>query len=175
MSQFIQIAIEPASEVFTFSRLYALDDEGTVWERYLDLSGTGHELKDRPFQVLYRSTTEPKPKKERKAKGGGQTIEEWMEGLRKNPAYVHIQFDQEFGKMQEWLKLHEGRKLTKRFILNWLNKIEVPISIESFGACPNRVRKEGKSFMQPCGKPGVWSWNGKWYCLDCHESIAGRG
>jgi hypothetical protein len=57
------------------------------------------------------------------------TDEEFLHSLRKNPAYAHINLEVERGKMQAWLLLpkNKGRKLTQRFILNWLNKIEAPI------------------------------------------------
>ncbi len=62
-----------------------------------------------------------------------QTDEEWLNGLKKNPVYSGINIDRELGKMQVWLSLRPGRKMTRRFIVNWLNKIDAPIqSIEPF-------------------------------------------
>lgn len=53
----------------------------------------------------------------------------WIEDLKKNPAYQHINFAVEFGKMDAWFSIpkNKGRKRTKAFVLNWLNKIEAPM------------------------------------------------
>lgn len=53
----------------------------------------------------------------------------WIEDLKKNAAYQHINFAVEFGKMDAWFSLpsHKHRKRTKAFVLNWLNKIEIPM------------------------------------------------
>ena len=49
--------------------------------------------------------------------------------IRENPAYKHINIDNELLKMNHWLALpkNKGRRLTPTFITNWLNKIEAPI------------------------------------------------
>lgn len=49
--------------------------------------------------------------------------------LKTNSAYAHIDIDTELGKMDAWLLAHKGRQKTKKFIVNWLNKIEKPLSI----------------------------------------------
>lgn len=55
------------------------------------------------------------------------SLEEFIDTLRDNPAYAGINLEREIGKMQAWLQLPKakGRKLTKQFLLNWLNKIDV--------------------------------------------------
>ena len=64
--------------------------------------------------------TEEKPSR---ATDGGM----WLEELKKNPAYQHINFAVELGKMDAWLALRPKRKRTKTFVLNWLNKIDPPL------------------------------------------------
>jgi len=62
----------------------------------------------------------------------------FMEALKGNPAYKNINMEKELGKMQAWFLLpkNKGRKLSARFILNWLNKVEQPFggSYESAAA-----------------------------------------
>ncbi len=55
---------------------------------------------------------------------------DFLEGLRGNAAYKGIDIDREIGKMQAWLSTPKGkgRKLTKGFVVNWLNKIDVEIA-----------------------------------------------
>jgi len=41
--------------------------------------------------------------------------------------------------------------------------------------CPNRVRKDGKAFMQECGAPtSVIAYNGKHYCQVCANELQKR-
>lgn len=170
MSQFIQIAIEDATNDINFAYMYALDNEGTIWVKYLGKP-------ECPFEVFYRSVTEPKPKKERKAKAPKQPFDDWLTEIQQSPAYSHIVWKTELEKMRLWLKDRPGRQLTKKFVLNWVNKIETPISLESLATkvCPNRVRKEGKSFMRVCGEPAKREYHGKLYCEKCIWEIARRG
>lgn len=53
---------------------------------------------------------------------------EFIAELRLNPAYAHIDLDRELGRMDAWLLTHPGRQKTKRFIVNWLNKIDAPMA-----------------------------------------------
>jgi len=57
----------------------------------------------------------------------------FIEKLKINPTYKHINFEHEVGKMNAWLALprNKGRKLTDRFMLNWLNKIDAPIPTQA--------------------------------------------
>ena len=56
--------------------------------------------------------------------------ESFIQSLKTNPAYKHINIDTELGKMDAWLLAHKGRQKTKRFIVRWLNKIEIPMEIQ---------------------------------------------
>lgn len=47
--------------------------------------------------------------------------------LKQNPAYKHINIDNELNKMDAWLSTRKGRQKTRRFIVNWLNKIDRPV------------------------------------------------
>lgn len=53
----------------------------------------------------------------------------WDE-LKTNPAYRHIDFEVECGRMRAWLALpkNKGRKMSPGFVLNWLNKIDPPLN-----------------------------------------------
>ena len=48
--------------------------------------------------------------------------------LKSNPSYKHIDVEHELGKMDGWLSTHPGRKKTRRFIVNWLNKVDKPVA-----------------------------------------------
>lgn len=76
------------------------------------------------------STTKEKLREVKLREGAGApTAEEFINSLRTNTAYKHINIDAELFKMDAWLLAHNGRQKTKRFIVNWLNKIEAPIGI----------------------------------------------
>ncbi len=55
---------------------------------------------------------------------------DFIESIKNNKNYNHINIEHELGKMDTWLSLHPGRKKTPKFVLNWLNKIEKPIFSE---------------------------------------------
>jgi hypothetical protein len=59
------------------------------------------------------------------------SIEDFLKSLKTNPAYTGIDIDRELAKMDAWLITNPGRKKTQRFIVNWLNKIDKPISVSA--------------------------------------------
>lgn len=60
-------------------------------------------------------------------KGVVKGVPDFLETLKTNLAYKHINLEVELARMDAWLLAHKGRLKTKRFIINWLNRIEVPI------------------------------------------------
>lgn len=54
---------------------------------------------------------------------------EFLGSLKQNRAYKHVNIEFEIEKMKVWLSARPGRKLTRRFIINWLNKIEMPFNL----------------------------------------------
>lgn len=49
----------------------------------------------------------------------------WLEQIKS--LFPHVKFEQEMNKMRAWLMAKPDRKLTRQFIANWLNRIEVPL------------------------------------------------
>lgn len=90
---------------------------------------------------------------------------DFWKSLKANPAYAHIHFENELGKMKAWIDSHPGRRLTKRFALNWLNKVEAPLSLTI-----------AKPRQETCASPGcskIWviRRDGRAYC-DTHRPDA---
>ncbi len=75
---------------------------------------------------------------------------DYLISLKNNQTYKHINIDLEFGKMQAWIGLRPGRKITRRFIINWLNKIEVPFN----GGSVAVATKKPDLDCQICGGKG---------------------
>lgn len=67
------------------------------------------------------------------------TDEEFWEFLKASPAYRHVDFEREDGKMDVWLSLpkNKHRKKTRSFIVGWINKIEPPVNGQK---APSRSR-----------------------------------
>lgn len=65
---------------------------------------------------------------------------EFLAALKDNPAYKGIDLEQEIGRMRGWLLTPraKGRKLTRQFIVNWLNKVDRPIEGGGAGWHPGR-------------------------------------
>lgn len=60
--------------------------------------------------------------------GLAMTDEAFIASLRSNPAYEHIDFDRELGKMDAFLLTRPGRQKTRRFIVAWLNRVDRPVN-----------------------------------------------
>ena len=61
-----------------------------------------------------------------KSKGKDKDETSFLENLKKT--YTHIDLETELKKMDEWLLARPGRKKTKRFVIGWLNRVEIPMS-----------------------------------------------
>jgi hypothetical protein len=72
-------------------------------------------------------TTKDKAKDKDKEKEKDKDI---IGALKANPVYKHIDIDRELLKIDAWLLANHGRKKTAKFVINWLNRIEVPLSPE---------------------------------------------
>lgn len=59
-----------------------------------------------------------------------QTDEEWLAETKR--AYHWVDWPTEMTKMQTWLALpkNKGRKMTRDFITNWINKIPAPVQVK---------------------------------------------
>lgn len=67
---------------------------------------------------------------------------DFINSLKSNIAYKHINFDIEFAKMDAWLLTRPERKKTKRFIVNWLNKIDIPIETKKINNINEKINKQ---------------------------------
>ncbi len=62
----------------------------------------------------------------------------FLDSLKNNLAYKHIDVGQELAKMDAWLLVHKGRKKTPKFVVAWLNRIDKPLEPEKL---EDNVRK----------------------------------
>lgn len=89
-------------------------------------------------EVISQKSESEKNKKEKKGSAEGEksarsrrlSDEEFLQSLRTNPAYTYLNLDIELGKMDAWLTTRPGRQKTRKFIVNWLNKIDKPVGSE---------------------------------------------
>ncbi len=74
--------------------------------------------------------TVKKYKKDKKEKNIVLSDDDFILKLKILPCYQGIDIDMELSKMDAWLLLPKakGREKTRRFIVNWLNKIDKPIT-----------------------------------------------
>lgn len=94
---------------------------------------------------------------------------DFISTLKTNSAYSHIDLDREVHKMEAWLSLptNKGRKFTPRFVLNWLNKIERPLTVNGNGSrAPVRyVLNDAKEVCLRCHNTGTETTpHGSRYC-----------
>jgi hypothetical protein len=50
--------------------------------------------------------------------------EEWLKSLKDGCIAQGIDLDKELISMKRWLLMHPGRKMTQKFVVNWLNKCD---------------------------------------------------
>ncbi len=107
-----------------------------------------------------------KGKEEEKTPPAKPTAKDFWDELKANHAYRHVQWDIEIGKMRAWLSLPKNgkRQMSKAFVLNWINKIEVPLKLPeqqrrpetcSSPGCPRpwHIRREGKPLCAEHSSP----------------------
>lgn len=83
-----------------------------------------------------RESTSPDAHKEKPIKKNPEEEDRnalFLGSLKTNPTYSFIDIDREIGRMQAWLALpaNRGRRLTSRFVLGWLNKIDPPLVVSN--------------------------------------------
>lgn len=110
-------------------RINAKRRKARISGRFGGLANAKRTLSER---VAIKESKESKVKKgkESKERGAALSPQDFISSLKTNPAYKGIDIDNELGKMDAWLLAHPGRQKTKRFIINWLNKIEVPLGAQ---------------------------------------------
>lgn len=84
---------------------------------------------------------------------------DFIEELKANPAYKHVPWEIEFGKMRAWrlIPKNQNRKFTKAFVLNWINKIDRPLDLSKTSAV-------SKCSVSTCAKPVSGSWGNRPLC-----------
>ncbi len=120
--------------------------EATVVER------RGSEMNTTHKQELVNHEPETMPPKTKKT----ISIDQYMEELKSDPAYQHINLDWELSKMRRWVKDHPDRKMSKAFVRNWLNKIEPPLEVKNGNK--NTGRGNGSVVERWAKKNGIDIW-----------------
>ena len=93
-----------------------------------DVNTTVHEVNATVHDVNTRVSIEGNPIKE---KSSCISDEQFIRNLKSDKTYKGIDIDRELGKMKAWQSTHPGRRLTRRFIVNWLNRTEPSIDLKT--------------------------------------------
>lgn len=133
---------------------------------YGDVATSLHD-RQRHHTTIATSPHDHKEKEEKKNKE--QDIKrDFLTVLKTDPLYSHINFEHEIEKMRRWLALpqNQGRRLTERFLVNWLNKIDRPVDLFSEPEPVTRTEKVGDRLKrESCQR--CWG--------TCTEVIPGKG
>jgi len=108
---------------------FSLDQNGNYYQKRLREEVEKRRLYSesrRNNAKAYAKHMENENENEKRKKKTKLTDEEFLESLKANEVYKYININIELGKMDAWLLVHPGRQKTRRFIVNWLNKIEKP-------------------------------------------------
>ncbi len=82
-----------------------------------------NQTETKPNQTNKVASSPSAPKPAGKVK---QTDEEWLKEIRQH--YPGINVDAELRKMDAWISTRPGKQKTRRFIVNWLNRVEAPVN-----------------------------------------------
>ena len=93
-----------------------------------DVNATVHDVNATVHVVNTRVSIEGNPIKE---KSSCISDEQFIRNLKSDKTYKGIDIDRELGKMKAWQSTHPGRRLTRRFIVNWLNRTEPSIDLKT--------------------------------------------
>lgn len=75
-------------------------------------------------------------------------MDDFVTELAADPTYSGIDVPREWGKAMNWCRVN-NRKATRRFFVNWLNKIEKPISASNPREPVNLYKPYFKHTPQP--------------------------
>ena len=93
-----------------------------------EVNATVHEVNATVHDVNTRVSIEGNPIKE---KSSCISDEQFIRNLKSDKTYKEIDIDRELCKMKAWQSTHPGRRLTRRFIVNWLNRTEPSIDLKT--------------------------------------------
>jgi|SRR6185369_16536911 len=87
-------------------------------------------------------------KEEPLKKNKEESKRDFISEIRNDPVYSHVDLDRQIELMKRWLARPEnhGRRMTERFVINWLNKIDRPVAVEArpSGANGDRAAREAE-------------------------------
>jgi hypothetical protein len=103
-------------------------------------------LHDRQRHHTTIATSPHDHKEKEENKNIEQDKSSFLTKLKSDPFYGHIDFDLETEKMQRWLRRPEnkGRRLTERFVINWLDKVDRPVVTEEPTRLVSRAEREAQ-------------------------------
>ena len=85
-----------------------------------------HQKLDQILALLQAQAQPQAQPKVKSAKSVPQTDDQWLDSLCKDAAYDHVpDVRKEYAKAERWHDTN-GRQLTRRSFINWLNKIPLP-------------------------------------------------
>jgi len=120
-----------------YERWKLLPKQVTLPKQVIRITQTGNKLL--PKQVIATITKDIKDTNTKDSKPKGfLSDEDFINTLKTKEVYKGIDIDRELDKMDSWLLVHPGRKKTRRFIVNWLNKIDKPVDIKKPEIKPDR-------------------------------------
>lgn len=75
---------------------------------------------------------------------------DFLSKLRADPFYSHVDFDTEIEGMRRWLTRPENKKrrMTERFVLNWLGKVDRPVELPPADQSNNGDRAAREAEME---------------------------
>lgn len=81
------------------------------------------------------------------AEGKRLSDDEWLAGLETSPAYIGIDVHREHARMVVWCQAH-GKQPTRRRFVNWLNKVDRPMTNGAVAGQPSLSERTTQAIMK---------------------------
>jgi hypothetical protein len=101
-----------------------------IQERTIEERTKTERARERAAALSAEPEESPPAEGGKKPKTPKLTHDEWLQSLRADPVYSHVEIDRELGKMQRWCEVNNHQPTRKRFI-NWINRIDKPLAAKA--------------------------------------------
>lgn len=97
------------------------------WSKY-QVDSTSYNRVKKFRESKHDNAVRGEKEKEEKKRKKREDIQAYIESLKSDSTYSHVDFEFELNKAKNWC-VKNNRKLTERFFLNWINKIDKPLNL----------------------------------------------
>lgn len=128
LKDYEQLKIETKERVRKHRERKKLNESKAECNSHVTPCNTGNDIEIQIENHIKREDTSNATSIKEPKKSSKVTDEEFISSLTENIAYHGINVKVQLAKMDAWLLANPNRQKTRRFVVNWLNKCDRPVS-----------------------------------------------